>query len=130
MVRERLPIYPNGGWKKSRTEEEATASTTIVISQDSCFMVAGRNMLVIRFAKCVDTFRSNNWSVDDGHFGEKEKDRMRHKWDRWHLNKINVLRGGSEMAYNQRNRDLVTNLNIKVETISDVSVDWIRINNK
>ena len=50
---------------------------------------------------------------------------MRHKWCRWNLNKVHVVRGGSLMAYNDRTQDLMKKLNMKVESISDETVTFL-----
>jgi hypothetical protein len=50
---------------------------------------------------------------------------MRHKWNKWRLNTLHVIRGGSEMAYNQRTQDLVARLKIKASTILPCNVDFL-----
>lgn len=55
----------------------------------------------------------------------KKKLYMRHQWNSWRLNRIHVLRGDSDFLYYNKTKELVSNMNIRVASVEEQTVNFL-----
>ena len=92
------------------------------------YMSASPQAKQIKTDKCLETFKKHNWAVDEGDEEEKKgksTHRLRNRWDSWRFNKIHILRGDSEILYNEKTKNLVDKFKIKVESLHADNVDFL-----
>ena len=92
-------------------------------------MAAPKEAKLISYKHCLETFVANKWvdtsGMGNGGWAGVMKEHMRKSWEKWQLNTIHLLRGGSDFDYNQRTKALVERLKIKVESINTANVDFL-----
>jgi hypothetical protein len=61
----------------------------------------------------------------DGNGEPKTRDLLRKDWHKKKLNQIHILRGDSNLLYNQTTVELTEKLLIRIESISNKTVDFL-----
>lgn len=89
------------------------------------YMDAERNAVLVKYEKAFEILSANNWLCGDGDSEPKTRNLLRKDWHKKKLNQIHILRGESNLLYNQTTVELTKKLRVRINSISNKTVDFL-----